>query len=192
MSTTNLDAIKQTLIGITKGENVLDMLIELERTMDNAEIFAYRNWILGELVSGPDISRYWFTTVWMYPYAMMPDPDAGLRLTKLGAKVNYRKGKFVKPVRVRGPSDWADPISKRAKVHEAEVWLVTISMPMKYISIGLEQLDAAISDDLDKVAKEVSQAFESEAPDTPETPDMQQAEPEIDNMDDLDMQGVQQ
>lgn len=192
MSTTNLDAIKQTLVGITKGENVLDMLIELERTMDNAEIFAYRNWILGELVSGPDISRYWFTTVWMYPYAMMPDPDAGLRLTKLGAKVNYRKGKFVKPVRVRGPSDWSDPISKRAKVHESEVWLVTISMPMKYISVGLEQLDTAIADDLDKVATEVSQAFESEVPDTPETPDMQQAEPEIDNMDDLDMQGVQQ
>ena len=188
MSTTNLDAIKQTLVGITKGENVLDMLIELERTMDNAEIFAYRNWILGELVSGPDISRYWFTTVWMYPYAMMPDPDAGLRLTKLGAKVNYRKGKFVKPARVRGPSDWADPISKRAKVHESDVWLVTISMPMKYISVGLEQLDAAIADDLDKVAKEVSQAFESEAPDTPETPET----PEIDNMDDLDMQGVPQ
>jgi hypothetical protein len=56
----------------------------------------------------------------------------------------------------------------------------------------LEQLDAAISDDLDKVAKEVSQAFEAEVPDTSETSDMQQAEPEIDNMDDLDMQGVQQ
>ena len=51
---------------------------------------------------------------------------------------------------------------------------------------------AAIADDLDKVAKEVSQAFESEVPVIPETPDMQQAEPEIDNMDDLDTQGVQQ
>jgi hypothetical protein len=49
MSTTNLDAIKQTLVGVTKGENVLDMLIEFERTLDNAEVFAYRNWILGEL-----------------------------------------------------------------------------------------------------------------------------------------------
>ena len=164
MSTTNLDAIKQTLVGVTKGENVLDMLIEFERTLDNAEVFAYRNWILGELVSGPDISRYWFTTVWMYPYAMMPDPDAGLRLTKLGAQVSYKKGKFVKPVRVRGPSDWADPISKRAKVDEADIWLVTISMPMKYIGIGLEQLDTVIQQDLAKAAQEVAQSLEQSAP----------------------------
>lgn len=164
MTTTNLDAIKQTLIGVTKGENVLDMLIEFERTLDNAEVFAYRNWILGELVSGPDISRYWFTTVWMYPHAMMPDPDAGLRLTKLGARVNYRKGKFVKPVRVRGPDDWADPVSKRAKASETEVWLVTISLPIKYINVGLEQLDGAIEQDLNKTAAELSQAYEAAAP----------------------------
>ena len=55
---TNLDAIKGTLVGITKGENVLDMLIEFERTLDNLEIFAYKNWLMGELVSGPDIERY--------------------------------------------------------------------------------------------------------------------------------------
>ena len=164
MTTTNLDAIKQTLIGVTKGENVLDMLIEFERTLDNAEVFAYRNWILGELVSGPDISRYWFTTVWMYPYAKMPDPDAGLRLTKLGAQVKYRKGKFVKPVRVRGADDWADPVSKRAKTSESAVWLVTVSLPIKYINVGLEQLDGAIERDLNKTAAELSQAYEAAAP----------------------------
>lgn len=157
---TNLDSIKNTLIGITKGENVLDMLTEFERTLDNAELFAYKNWILGELVEGPDIGRYWFKTTWMYPYDMMPDPNGGLRLTKLGAKVYFKKGTFSRPVRVRGPEDWANPITKAAKMVETEVWLVTIEMPIKYITRGLEQLDQVISNDLEKAAKELSQAYD--------------------------------
>ena len=87
---TNLDAIKGTLVGITKGENVLDMLIEFERTLDNLEIFAYKNWLMGELVSGPDIERYWFVTTWMFPYKMMPDPDAGLRRKRLPESFRLR------------------------------------------------------------------------------------------------------
>jgi hypothetical protein len=49
---TDLDSIKQTLVNISKGESLLDTLLEFERTLDNAEIFAYKNWILGELVEG--------------------------------------------------------------------------------------------------------------------------------------------
>ena len=52
---TDLESIKKTLVNISKGNDILDMLIEFERTMDNAEIFAYKNWIMGELVEGPDI-----------------------------------------------------------------------------------------------------------------------------------------
>ena len=55
--TTDLDSIKQTLVGISKGDSILDTLLEFERTLDNAEIFAYKNWILGELVEGPEIDR---------------------------------------------------------------------------------------------------------------------------------------
>jgi hypothetical protein len=160
---TDLESIKKTLVNISKGNDILDMLIEFERTMDNAEIFAYKNWILGELVEGPDIGRYWFKTVWMYPYALMPDPNAGLRLTKLGAKVNFRKGIFKKPVKVTGPKDWVDPESKRAKMAEHEVWLVTIDLPLKYINRGLEQGDEIIQKDIDDTNAELDDAFE-EAP----------------------------
>ena len=37
---TDLDSIKQTLVGISKGDTILDTLLEFERTLDNAEIFA--------------------------------------------------------------------------------------------------------------------------------------------------------
>lgn len=174
---TDLDSIKTTLVNISKGESILDTLLELERTLDNAEIFAYKNWILGELVEGPIISRYWYKTVWMFPYAMMPDPNAGLRLTKLGAKVNFAKGTFNKPVKVHGPEDWVDPESKRAKMAHHEVWLVTIDMPIKYINRGLEQTDDIIQQDIDNTNAELADAFDEQIP--PEEPAMDQGMDEL-------------
>jgi hypothetical protein len=162
--TTDLDSIKTTLVNISKGNNILDTLLEFERTLDNAEIFAYKNWILGELVEGPEIGRYWYKTVWMYPYTMMPDPNGGLRLTKIGAKVNFRKGIFKKPVKVEGPQDWIDPESKRAKMAEHEIWLVTIELPLKYINRGLEQTDEIIQRDLQNTNAELADAFEEDVP----------------------------
>ena len=162
--TTDLDSIKQTLVGISQGDTILDTLLEFERTLDNAEIFAYKNWILGELVEGPDIGRYWYKTVWMYPYAMMPDPDAGLRLTKLGAKVNFRKGVFKRPVKVEGPEDWVDPQSKRAKMRDSEIWLVTIELPIKYINRGLQDLDDIIQKDIEDTNAELADAYAEEEP----------------------------
>lgn len=162
--TTDLDSIKQTLVNVSKGNSILDTLLEFERTLDNAEVFAYRNWILGELVEGPTIGRYWYKTVWMYPYAMMPDPNGGLRLTKLGAKVNFRKGVFKRPVKVEGPQDWVDPETKRAKMVEHEIWLVTIELPIKYISRGLADIDDIIQQDIQDTNDELADAFDEEVP----------------------------
>jgi len=183
--TTDLDSIKKTLVSISKGETLLDTLLEFERTLDNAEVFAYQNWILGELVEGPFIERYWYKTTWMYPYAKMPDPNGGLRLTKIGAKVGFRKGIFKKPVKVTGPQDWADPETKRAKMSEHEIWLVSIDLPIKYINRGLEQTDDIIQKDIEETNAELADAFDDEMPDqgTAEAPtDQTMGGPEADQM----------
>lgn len=162
--TTDLDSIKTTLVNISKGNSLLDTLLEFERTLDNAEIFAYKNWILGELVEGPDIGRYFYKTVWMYPYNSMPDPNAGLRLTKLGANVSFKKGVFSKPVKVTGPQDWVDPETKKAKMAEYEIWLVTIELPIKYINRGLEQNAEIIQKDIEDTNAEVADSFDEQEP----------------------------
>jgi hypothetical protein len=163
--TTDLDSIKQTLTNISKGNSLLDTLIEFERTLDNAEVFAYKNWIAGELVEGPDIGRYWYKTVWMFPYALMPDPNAGLRLTKLGAKVSYKKGVFIHPIKVRGPQDWVDPQTKKAKTVENPIWLVTIELPMKYINRGLIDIDDIIQKDVQDTTDELTDAYDEDSAD---------------------------
>lgn len=156
---TDLDSIKKTLVNISKGNSILDMLLEFERTLDNVELFSYKNWISGELVEGPDISRYFFTVTIMYPYDLMPDPVGGLRLTKIGAKVHFKKGTFKRPIKVRGPQDWENPETKSAKMIESKIWLVTIKLPIKYINHGLEDLDDIIEKDIQKTNTELDNSF---------------------------------
>ena len=113
-----LEDIKSTLASITRGDGVIDLLMEFERTLDATEIFAYKNWYCGELIKGPDIGRYWFTTTWMFPHKLMPDPDGALRLEKIGCKVYYDKDTLMQPRRVLTPKDWKDQRTKEAKMEE--------------------------------------------------------------------------
>jgi hypothetical protein len=181
MSNTDLDNIKKTLVNISKGNGILDMLLEFERTLDNLEVFAYKNWILGELCSGPDIKKYFFKVVFMYPYSMMPDPNGGLRLTKIGAKVNFKKGIFKRPRKVKGPEDWVDPQNKRAKMVDTQVWLVTIEMPIKYINHALQDIDDVIEKDIQNTNAELADAYEEDIPidDSQALPDEDFSEDEI-------------
>lgn len=157
-----LEGIKKTLVRISKGESILDTLLEFERTLDSVELFAYKNWILGEIVEGPTINRYWYQVTLMYPYTMMPDPNGGLRLTKIGAKVGFRKGTFKKPVKVEGPQDWRNPQTKQAKMVDHPIWLVTIDLPLKYINRGLDNIDDVILKDLMATSTDVADAYEPE------------------------------
>lgn len=131
--TTRAEEIKQTLMHVSENVNSLTMLMEFEKILDSMNIFAYKNWFNGELVKGPDISRYWFTTTWMFPHKSMPDPKGGLRLVKYGCKVFYKKSKFVHPVKVHGPEDLQNPITKKPKFKKIPVWLITIEMPRHFI-----------------------------------------------------------
>ena len=168
---TDLDSIKKALVAISKGDTILDTLLEFERTLDNAEIFAYKNWLMGELVEGPILKRHFYKTVWMYPKKLMPDPDGGLRLTKLGANVNFKKGNFKRPTKVKGPEDWVDPSTKRAKMVDSEVWLVTIELPMKYINRGMEQTDDIIEKDIEQTEADLADAYDQDNPEESPVPD---------------------
>ena len=170
---TELDNIKQTLVRISKGESILDTLLEFERTLDSVELFAYKNWILGEIVEGPIIDRYWYKVTLMFPYAMMPDPNGGLRLTKIGARVGFRKGTFKKPVKVEGPQDWRNPKTKQAKMADHPIWLVSIDLPIKFINRGLDNIDDIILKDLMTSTSGVADAYE---PDEADMGEMDQEE----------------
>ena len=146
MNNKQLKDVKNVLNRISSDQTLMSMLLEFERTLDNVDVYAYQNWDSGEIVEGPEVSKYWFTVTLMYPYKMMPDPDGALRLQKYGCKVTYKEDIFKVPVVITDRSDYDDPSLKTAKIKKHKVWLVKIVMPRRFIDEGLEEQYNAMRD----------------------------------------------
>ena len=147
---------------IYMSEGSLTTLLDFERVLDEVDIYAFRNWDIGELVAGPDIGKYRVTCTFMWPLKMMPDPRGGRRLLAFDCEVEYIKKEIKIPIKITDPSDYK-PGTKKAKLMTREVWLVSITMPkalmndirtgsieMEDQEIELDELDQAYEQDLDK------------------------------------------
>lgn len=141
-------------------------LLDMERVLDELDVYAFRNWEIGELVAGPDVGKYRVSAVFMWPKNLMPDPRGGKRLLPFDCEVVYKKQKIKIPIKIEDPSDYR-PGTKKAKITEKEVWLVSITMPKALMSdiktgsiemedqdIDLEDLDRAYEQDLDQEANQ--------------------------------------
>jgi hypothetical protein len=144
------------------SEGSILSLLDFERVLDELDIYAFKNWILGELVDGPEIGRYSVTCTFMWPEKLMPDPRGGKRLLPFDCKVKYMKKTIKIPVKIEEPEDFI-PGTHKARLIEKPVWLVEITMPKALItdirtgstelegeSIDLEDLDTAYEEDLDQ------------------------------------------
>jgi hypothetical protein len=133
--------ILDTLKANTSRDSALETLMDMERVMDTSNIYAYANWIEGEIVEGPHIDRYWATITLMYPRKLMPDPVGAERLITNGCKVYYAEEEFVSAAKIKTPDDVAQvdgadgkrPGQTRAKKVVTPVWLVTIVIPRKHM-----------------------------------------------------------
>jgi len=137
-------------------------LLDFERVLDELDLYSFRNWQLGELVSGPDIGRYTVTCTFMYPERLMPDPRGGRRLLPFDCHVRYLKTRIRIPVKIEEPEDFI-PGTHKARLIEKPVWLVEIEMPKSLMTdirtgsieledqdIDLEDLDQAYEEDIDQ------------------------------------------
>jgi hypothetical protein len=164
---------------INGNKTLLDMLLEFEKVLDDTGIYAYKNWMLGEVVEGPNLERHWFNVTLMYPRQQMPDPDAIRRLAKYGCKVDFVKEEVEVPVKVKGPQDLKDYQSKEPKTEPKPIWLVKIDMPRRFLEtfddrtldvagkkIDLGQVQQASQEGLDDSnnAKHQGEDISNEAP----------------------------
>lgn len=155
-------SIVSTVKGIMTSDGSMSILLDFERVLDEIDVYAFKNWLLGELVQGPDMGRYTVTCTFMWPYKLMPDPNAVKRLLAIGCKVDYKKGKLKVPVEVKNYDDLIGGTNYPKSV-EREVWFVRIEIPIDLMddikegsidladqTIDLEEIDSAYEDDLDK------------------------------------------
>lgn len=154
--------VADNIKNIYMSDGSLATLLDFERVLDELDIYAFRNWDIGELVQGPDIGKYRVSAIFMWPENLMPDPRGARRLLPFDCQVVYKRQKIKIPIRITDPSDYR-PGTKKARIIERPVWLVEITIPKSLISdirtgsiemeddeIDLEDLDRAYEQDLDK------------------------------------------
>jgi len=147
---------------IYMSEGTITTLLDFERVLDEIDVYAFKNWEIGELVAGPEITKYRVACTFMWPEKLMPDPRGGRRLLPFDCEVSYRKVEMKIPIKITDPSDYREG-TKKARIVEKPVWLVEIVMPKSLMSdirtgsiemedqdIDLEELDQSYEQDLDK------------------------------------------
>jgi hypothetical protein len=170
--------VAKNIQGIYLSEGSLLTLLDFERVLDELDLYAFRNWEIGELVAGPDVGKYKVSCTFMWPENLMPDPRGGRRLLPFDCDVLYKKVKMKIPVKINDPSDYAAG-THTARIVEKPVWLVEIVMPKALMSdirtgsieledqdIDLADLDDAYQQDLDKeeFKQDEQQQQQSQAP----------------------------
>ena len=124
-----LDVIKN-IQDLYENNSSLAVLKDVERVLDEMDVYVYENWEDGELAYGPKVDRHWIKVGFMWPEAKMPNPVAGKRLTELGCKVTYQKSHLLEPRKIRTAED-IRPGSKKGKIDRHPIWIVELQMPKK-------------------------------------------------------------
>lgn len=171
-------SVIDTIKGIYTSDGSMNTLLDFERVLDEADLYAFRNWISGELVQGPDVKRYTVSCTFMWPYKLMPDPRGAKRLVSIGCKVRFAKSKIKVPVEIENYDDYV-PGTRYPKMKERPIWFVNIIIPTELMNeikdgsidladqdIDLQELDDAYEDDLDQEGTQDDSAEGGASPDS--------------------------
>lgn len=158
----NFVSIVNNIKGIMTSDGNMSTLLDFERVLDEADLYAFQNWESGELVQGPDSGRYTVSCVFMWPYKLMPDPTGAKRLANIGCNVSFKKGKIKVPIEVKNYDDFVQG-TRYPKGVEKKVWFICIEIPKDLMNeikegsidladqtIDLDDIEEAYEDDLDK------------------------------------------
>ena len=154
--------VAENIRDIYMSEGSLLTLLDFERVLDELDLYAFKNWAIGELVSGPTIGKYRVTCIFMWPEQLMPDPRGARRLLPFDCEIKFKKTRMKVPMKISNPDDYR-PGTHKARLVEKKIWLVEITMPKALMSdirtgsveledeeIDLEDLDQAYEQDLDQ------------------------------------------
>jgi hypothetical protein len=174
-----LDVIKNVQF-ISENNSAFKILLEFERVLDELDIYVFDNWIDGELIEGPKISKYNVSCTFMWPKKKAPDIRGMKRLKLYGCEVEHKSNFILVPRKIKDPGDFR-PGTKKGKIDAHPIWLVTVNMPKKLIhdvAVGKankeqnrmsEYLKYNAMKSMSEIAAE-SMPPEGSAPSTPEVP----------------------
>ena len=126
---------------LNDSESLIDLMIDIEDYIDSNNVYAFANWIHGELVAGPYVKKYWVTLTLKWPHEKMPDPRAARRLLAQGTRIEFEKSTEEESIPVKTPADY-QPGTKKPRIRKVPVWLVKLSIPRRFVSnVDTEVMD---------------------------------------------------
>lgn len=171
--------VAENIKDIYFSDGTMLTLIDFERCLDDLGLYAFKNWDIGELVSGPIIKPYQVACIFMWPESLMPDPRGARRLLPFDCKVKFKKTLMKVPMKISGPEDYR-PGTHKAKLIDQKIWLVEIVIPKNLINdiktgsieiedeeVDLQELEDSYSKDLDKDSSKTNTGVQAPAPAAP-------------------------
>lgn len=148
----DINEIISTIGRAKNNETSLDLLLSIEGILDELDVYAYENWIQGEVIRGPVISKYWIEIYLMYPEKLMPNPEAAARLVKRGCHVFFKKDILTTTVKIKKEDDITTrEIAGRERrvpdTKETPVYVVKIVVPRHLLKEVNQNLIAGIDND---------------------------------------------
>lgn len=121
-------------------DGLQDILLGVEEYFDNMDLYVFDNWIEGEVVEGPNVSKYWVEVTLKYPMDKLPDPRGTYMFHNQGTKIQVRKDIEEVPLDyARGPEDFQDAPDgngmggRKVKLEQVPVMLVKFTIPRRLV-----------------------------------------------------------
>jgi hypothetical protein len=137
--TISVKILNDKITEVSKSNTLLDMLMEFEKTLDELDLYAFKNWNKGEILEGPSIGRHYVNVKLLYPLKEMPDPEGAKRLIARDCLIKYSKDTLETPRKVENFNDVEISVRPDGgqrftpKADSNPVWVVSIDMPRRYV-----------------------------------------------------------
>lgn len=119
-------------------DGLQDILLAVEEYLDNMDLYVFANWIDGEIVEGPVVSKYWVEITLKYTMDELPDPRGAYLFHNQGTKIQVRKDTQMVPRPVREPGD-INPETNKQVMNEVPVMLVKFTIPRRLVDASSVQ-----------------------------------------------------
>ena len=116
--------VRGTVQKLFDDSGLMDILLGVEEYFDNADLYVFSNWIDGEIVEGPVVSKYWVEVTLKYDMDKMPDPRGAYLFENQGTKIMVRQD--VERVIPKYAKDMDDLDIESGKVKEEKVPVILI------------------------------------------------------------------
>lgn len=148
-------------------DGLQDILLSVEEYFDNMDLYVFANWIDGEIVEGPVVSKYWVSVTLKYDMKNIPDPRGAYLFRNQGTQVHVRKDTELVARPVRGPEDLeGDANALKQKMDEVPVMLVKFTIPRRLVDPASVEEYVILDSEEDAVEpshQPMSEPIESEA-----------------------------